>query len=345
MKHLLVDFDSTIPNLALMKISAWAKQKGDEVFLNETEIEPDIIWFSAIFTWNRDNAYTSMAMFHVRFPHAEIRYGGTCFDWGRLGNRIELPDEIENMLPDYSLYSDDRAVGYCQRGCNRKCGFCDVWKKEGRISDNPFMPLHSWVPGNFRKALLLDNDIALTDRKTHDSVFQEAHDMGVKLSLTQGYDIRTIGYGDDGIERAKFLYDNKPYNLNFTSHMLYFSWDMKQYEPMVRKGIERLLDAGFKGRELTCYVLAGFDHKAKKPRKYRADDDLYRVEVLWKEYGVLPYVMAYNNDKSDPMIRALVRWANKKEILKSIDFEDYDRNVEANYSRLVAGAAPFEVEK
>ena len=27
MKHLLIDFDSTIPNLALMKISAWAKQR------------------------------------------------------------------------------------------------------------------------------------------------------------------------------------------------------------------------------------------------------------------------------------------------------------------------------
>ncbi len=28
MKHLLIDFDSKIPNLALMKISAWAKARG-----------------------------------------------------------------------------------------------------------------------------------------------------------------------------------------------------------------------------------------------------------------------------------------------------------------------------
>ena len=28
MRHLLIDYDSTIPNLALMKISAWAKAKG-----------------------------------------------------------------------------------------------------------------------------------------------------------------------------------------------------------------------------------------------------------------------------------------------------------------------------
>lgn len=48
MKHLLIDFDSTIPNLALMKIASWAKQKGDEVFLNDDSIEPDFVWLSCI---------------------------------------------------------------------------------------------------------------------------------------------------------------------------------------------------------------------------------------------------------------------------------------------------------
>ena len=33
MKHRLIDFGSVIPNLALMKISSWAKAKGDEVLL------------------------------------------------------------------------------------------------------------------------------------------------------------------------------------------------------------------------------------------------------------------------------------------------------------------------
>ena len=37
MRHLLIDYDSTIPNLALMRISAWAKAKGDAVYLNEMD--------------------------------------------------------------------------------------------------------------------------------------------------------------------------------------------------------------------------------------------------------------------------------------------------------------------
>ena len=75
MKHLLIDFDSTIPNLALMKISAWAKQRGDEVYLNNDSIEPDQIWLSCLFTWNADKAKSALEMYKFRFPNAIIHYG------------------------------------------------------------------------------------------------------------------------------------------------------------------------------------------------------------------------------------------------------------------------------
>lgn len=312
MKHLLIDFDSTIPNLALMKISAWAKARGDQVSTKD-DIEPDEIWLSAIFTWNKQKALDAISLFKFRFPEAAIHYGGTAFDWGRIGNRIQLPDEIEAMSPDYSLYRDDRAVGFCQRGCNRKCQFCDVWRKEGRIENNQYRRLIDWVPENYKKVLLLDNDIALAEEWKHNQVITDARDMGVKLSITQGYDIRCITE-----ERAKLLAENKPYDTKFTGRNLYFSWDYLQNEKWVRKGIEILKDAGFKGRELTCYVLIGFNTTHEQ--------DMHRIDVLWKEYGVYPYVMAFNNDKSDPLIRAKVRWVNKRQLFKSISFDDYSRN-------------------
>lgn len=308
--HLLVDFDSKIPNLALMKISAWAKSKGDSVFLNNCESEPNEIWLSCIFTWNLQNAKSALEMYRVQYPNAVIHYGGTGFDWGKIGDRVQLPGEIENVNPDYELYGDDRAVGFCQRGCNRKCQFCDVWRKEGRIDNNAYRRLTEWVPDGFKKVLLLDNDIALAEDWKHDQVLTDARDMGVKLSITQGYDIRCVTQ-----ERASLMADHKPYNTGFTEHMLYFSWDYLQNEKWVRKGIEILKDSGFRGREMTCYVLVGFNTSHEQ--------DLYRANVL-RGYGVLTYIMPFNNIIKDQETRDLRRWANKRQLYKSMPFAEYD---------------------
>jgi hypothetical protein len=329
-RHLLIDYDSTIPNLALMKISSWAKRKGDLVFLNRMEDDPDYIWLSCLFTWNAERALTKLNFLALEYPDAIISYGGTGFDAGKPyadPTRKYLPDEIERMLPDYDLYHDDRAIGFCQRGCNRKCPFCDVWRKEGRIDQNEYHRLTEWVPADKKKILLLDNDVALFDRNIHDQILQDARQMGAKLSITQGYDIRMVAAEPD---RALDLAENKPYDTNFKRRTLYIAWDMLHIEKDVRKGIEALLDAGFKGYEIKCYIIVGSpDRWFPEPYKYYPERDLHRAEVLWKEYGVYPWVMPYNNVKTDQKIIDFERWINKY-LFKVMDFQDYDRSMRKN---------------
>jgi len=333
LKHLLIDYDSTIPNFALMKISAWAKKRGDVVFLNRMEDEPDYIWLSCLFTWNSEKAMQRLNFLRLEYPNAIIRYGGTGFDAGKpYGDptRKYLPDEIEKMLPDYDLYHDDRAIGFCQRGCNRKCPFCDVWRKEGRIDQNEYHRLTEWVPADKKKILLLDNDVALFDRKIHDQILTDARDMGAKLSITQGYDIRKIAAEPD---RALDLAENKPYDTNFKRRTLYIAWDMLHIEKDVRKGIQALLDAGFKGYEIKCYIIVGSpDRWFTEPHKYYPERDLHRAEVLWKEYGVYPWVMPYNNVKTDQKVIDFERWVNKY-LFKVMDFQDYNRSIRKNKRR------------
>ena len=99
--------------------------------------------------------------------------------------------------------------------------------------------------------------------------------------------------------------------------MLYIAWDLPQYEVMVRKGIEYLLDAGFRPKEITCYVLVGF--------KTTFQQDIYRVnDVLRNEYHVLAYVMPYNNRRDSQEINNLRRWANKRQLYASMDFGNYN---------------------
>ena len=70
MRVLLIDVDSKIPNLALMKISAYHKSIGDEVGFNISKL--DKIYASIIFNKNH-HAMDGLSML---YPDAEIDIGG-----------------------------------------------------------------------------------------------------------------------------------------------------------------------------------------------------------------------------------------------------------------------------
>ena len=289
---LLIDFDSKIPNLALMKISQYFKNKGQTVYLNKPQGEFDDVYLSCIFTWNRINAMSAIRMYESMGK--TVYYGGTGFDWGWTENRIELPPEIEAQMPDYSLYNDDRAIGFAQRGCDRKCEFCDVWKKEGRIQQG-YIPIRLLVPEDRNKLLLLDNDIALSP--DHDKIINECRDLHIKLSITQGYDIRCMTK-----QKAQFLALDKPWDLDFKRRRIYIAWDYLGIENFVKNGIEMLLDAGFRAREIFCYIICGFNTTHH--------EDLYRFYKL-QEWGAEPYVMPFNNRKDDPWLNHFKRYVNR----------------------------------
>jgi len=85
-------------------------------------------------------------------------------------------------------------------------------------------------------------------------------------------------------------------------------------EPAVRLGIERLEAAGIPGKHLMFYILCGFGTTI--------EEDLSRIEIV-REFGADPFVMKYNN-KQDPTLNALARWANKR-ICEQVPFSEYTR--------------------
>jgi hypothetical protein len=146
MKILLVSIDSKIPNLALMKISAYHKWLGDSVGFDIQE--PDMVYISCIFKKNAGQA-RGISTF---YPDAEIVLGGCGIN---LDN--SLPSYIELMKPDYNLYLSTFSQGYTTRGCVNKCGFCIVPEKEGkiRIAQHP----SEFADSRFNTMMIMDNNL------------------------------------------------------------------------------------------------------------------------------------------------------------------------------------------
>jgi len=279
----LVDIDSKIPNLALMKISAYHKAQGDEVEWFYPMKQYDRVYASKIFTNTPDNLY---------LPEDTIK-GGTGYDL-----TTKLPDEIEAMCPDYSLYPNmDYALGFTSRGCIRKCPFCVAWKKEGRIK--PVGDIYNFWRGQGRLKLLDNNLTALPEH--FELIVKQLIKEKIKVDFSQGLDIRLITP-----EMAQLLSTVKLWK------QIRFAFDNVKYEKAVYDGVKTLIDNGVAKHKIMFFVLIGFNSTPA--------DDLYRVQFL-SSLGVDPFVMPYN--KQDPYQKASARWVNHKAIFKSVDWHEY----------------------
>lgn len=281
----LIDIDSKIPNLALMKISAYHKQNGDNVdFYNPLLDNPDKVYASKIFDFTDDYSY---------FPNnSKTIKGGSGYSLDKT-----LGDEIENQYPDYSLYNCEYAMGFTTRGCVRNCDFCIVPEKEGKIRVTN--DIYDFWNGQ-NKLKLLDNNLT-AHKKQFDKILNQLIKEDIKTDFSQGLDIRLITP-----EQARLLSKVRLWG------QIHFAFDSPSIENQVRKGIKILKDNGVKPYKLMFYVLIGFDTTK--------EEDLHRIRVL-DNLGVDPFVMSY--DKSDSYQKDFARWVNHKAIFNSVEWEDY----------------------
>lgn len=300
MKVLLIDVDSTIPNLALMKISAYHKSVGDEVGFSVTE--PDKIYASVIFKKNR-HLVDGLPIF---YPNAEIDIGGSGYDLEK-----KLPDCIESMSPDYDLYPEcDRYYGFTTRGCIRNCPFCIVPKKEGKIRlvyRSVKIAMESIVGRDFNRFSqieFLDNNI-LAEKNWFCKLCEYLIEKKWKVDFNQGLDIRLI---DD--LSARLLSKLKPITV------WKFAFDNTNYQKKVEEGITTLYHNGVDVRnKVMFYVYVDSDEQF--------EDALNRCKFL-KIHGATPYIMLNQDVKHTKRMKDLKRWC-RPWIFWSIDFEEYKR--------------------
>tara|TARA_Y100000310_G_scaffold281325_1_gene301730 strand:+ start:65 stop:940 length:876 start_codon:yes stop_codon:yes gene_type:complete len=291
MKVAVLDVDSKIPNLALMKISQYHKQKGDEVehYMPLAHSLYDKIYASKIFNFSSGSDI-----------QPDMITGGTGIDL-----KISLPNEIDTVVPDYSLYNYPHNLGFTMRGCRFKCSFCVVPEKEGKPkSSNTIAELWTQRKSNF--LMLLDNDF-FGNPEWADRI-EEIKEYDLKVSFCQGLNIRIISE-----RQAQALASVKFRNSHNTARKVTFAWDQINDEKVIKRGFQRVVDAGIKPWQMQFYVLIGYDTTP--------EEDLHRVMMI-KGWGCDPYAMPY--DKTDPYQKKFVRWVNRRQIFNSCSFEEYN---------------------
>lgn len=311
MKIGLIDVDGhNFPNLPLMKISAYHKAKGDSVEWYEPlwSGHMDIVYMSKIFSNTPDYQYYIDADKVIKGGSGyciSLIDGKEVFDKSK---DVELPYEIENIYPDYSIYYDlipevkDTAYGFLTRGCPRGCDFCHVADKEGKCSVK-VADLDMFWRGQ-KNIVLLDPNI--TACRWWKQLFQQLIDSKAWIDFSQGLDIRMMTE-----EKAEMLKQMKV-------KQVHFAWDNYEDKEIIIPKFEMFKKiTQWDKRKLSVYVLTNFDTTHEQ--------DLERIYTL-RDLGYWPYVMIYNKEQlpKGHITRKLQRWVNMRAVFEKVkNFEDY----------------------
>jgi hypothetical protein len=276
-----------IANLALMKLSAFHKERGDTASIDEPD--PDLVYISSPFqSANKHIDYQQM------FPAAKIEYGGYGF------NDKQLPHEIEHIMPDYSIFNTPYSMGYTTRGCIRSCPFCIVPKMEGNIKKHAH-PSEFWNQDHDTIMFLDNNWLALP--KWFEETSKWILDQDLTL-MEHGMDIRLLN--EINVKRLREL-RIKPYYK--------FAFDNIDMHQVVVTKLQLLEKYGFNlKQEVSFYVYLNSDAEF--------NDALKRCKIL-KAEGTNAYVMFNITEKRTQRVKLLQRWANRRWHYWACEFEDY----------------------
>lgn len=307
MKIGLIDVDGhNFPNLALMRISAYHKSKGDDVeWWWGNIIHYDIVYMSKIFS----DAYSPDIPEPINADRVikggtgyciHLENGKEVFDKSK---NQSLPPEMERMFPDYSLYPQyDFAVSMTSRGCPNCCEFCHVCDKEGRCSYKVADVSDFWN-GQKEIRVLDPNLTACPDKR---DLMCQYRKTGALIDFTQGLDMRLLDDDDVADINAMRLRN------------VHFAWDNAKIDLSKKfKWYARCGKKNKSGRFGTVYCLTNFNSTM--------EENLYRIYTL-RDLGYDPYVMVYDKPHAPREILDLQRWCNNIRIFRVCKkFEDYKR--------------------
>jgi len=316
---LLIDVDSKLPNLALMKLARYYTDKRWSV----VKVRPGIM------TKHAEKIFASVifnkSLNFNKFNQLKDYYGDR-LTMGGSGVSItkRLPKTIEDLQPDYSLYPEleDRAIGFLTRGCPKNCEFCIVPVKEGKtrqVSD-----LDDLLQ-NRSKVILLDDNIL--SHPNADQLLEEMAQKNISVNFTQSLDLMLITK-----KRARMLRRIKCQNTKFTRSNYYFSLNNTDHFNVLRRNYGYFQ---FKPSENVEFIyMYGYNTTLREDiERLKFIKSLTAAYVFTQEYkpclnGLPPKLSNFFDQDTDRLIDELIS-INFPQNMKSM--ENYYRWISLKY--------------
>ena len=283
----LIAVDSNYPNLALMKLSAWHKSRGDAVEWYTPFSRYDRVYMAKVFTFTPGYGYYVNA--------DEVEKGGTGYDLQKT-----LPEEIDRMQPDYSLYPQidkKTAYGLLTRGCPNRCKWCIVPEKEGKIS--PYMDVEEIAAGGRTDLILMDNNVLASGYGLRQ--IEKIVRMGYRVDFNQGLDARLVT--DDIarlLARVKWI------------KRIRFGCDTPQQIDECERATSLIDRYGYRGEYFFyCILLDDFNESFSRVNHWRSRGGRF-----------LPHAQPYR-DVNNPH-HIVPQWQKKKQVFRTCEFKDFE---------------------
>lgn len=308
MDILVVNIDSTIPNLALHKIVMYHKRKGHRVrqITNETSIKEELpysmltdtydkIYVSCVFSWNKK---------YCKKWEGIADIGGSGYSLSK-----ELPLEIDAVKPKINL-------GFATRGCIRNCSFCIVPEKEGKIRE--VCDLYDIWDGEAKDIIFLDNNI-LALPKTFFKICKQLKKEGLGVDFNQGLDHRLL---TNKICQQLFSlrYGGR------SGGKIRFAFDDIAHESSVLKALKMLKKHGMKDWNTRWYIYVGV--------KDTVETVLRRVNIIrdWKQAAFVMRDRDKRVQENEDFTR-IYSWSTNIWAFASVTFPEFNQDY-AVYNRL-----------
>ncbi len=315
----LIDHGTRHPNLALMKIAGYLKEKGNEVELIYRSFEEaknprySELYMGCVFS------FTKVPEEIKTLPNMKL-YGGTGFF--PEGDGPQLPFEVEHHMPYYDLYKEyvdaeiargirksyfsdylQYSIGFTSRGCFRKCSFCVNKKYDHAFRHSP---VKEFMDDTRPYIYLWDDNIMALGQ--WEEIIDELEATGKPYQFRQGIDLRLMT--DHKAERLV----NAHYHGDFI-----FAFDHIEDRDLIIEKVQ--LWRRYSARICKMYVISGYNSQDE----HDIADVFERIKILMT-YGSLPYIMryeAYKKSQYRELYVQIARWCNQPQFLKKMSFREF----------------------